>query len=234
MPAATEFEFRHRFWLIAAIFALAFACYSFDHANSAAGLASLLVNPMAIGDAVRIILAVACVIVAAGVGMRLWGSAYLQGEVVHSARLHSEALVADGPYRHVRNPLYLGTTLLTFGFGFLASRVGWFVLVFGLLLFHYRLIRREEAELIRAQGDRYHAYCARVPRLWPALRPRISAGNIRPWWRQAFLSETFMLSFLAAMIAYALTLRMNVLAALVGCGVGIYLMQNFVLKGRRG
>jgi protein-S-isoprenylcysteine O-methyltransferase Ste14 len=172
MPPATKFEFRHRFWLIGTIFALAFECYAFDHINSAAALASRLVNPIAAGDAVRIILGLACVVVAAGVGMRLWGSAYV--------RLHSEALVADGPYRHVRNPLYFGTTLLTLGFGLLASRVGWFVLVLGLLLFHYRLIMREEAELVRTQGDRYRAYCARVPRFWPALRTRISCRLHEP------------------------------------------------------
>ena len=38
MPPATEFEFRHRFWLNGAIFALAFECYAFDHVNSAAAL----------------------------------------------------------------------------------------------------------------------------------------------------------------------------------------------------
>jgi hypothetical protein len=52
---------------------------------------------MASGQAVRIILALACVVVAAGVGMRLWGGAHLKSDVVHSARLHSKALVADGP-----------------------------------------------------------------------------------------------------------------------------------------
>jgi len=30
---ATEFEFRHRFWIISGIFYLGFSCYIWDHIN---------------------------------------------------------------------------------------------------------------------------------------------------------------------------------------------------------
>jgi len=43
--------------------------------------------------------------------------AYLHSSVVHDSQLHSDRLVADGPYRRVRNPLYLGNILLAFGLG---------------------------------------------------------------------------------------------------------------------
>ncbi len=230
---ASEFEFRHRFWLIAAVFAVAFQCYALDHTNSAEALARLLGWPTTGAAAgVRLVLTMASVVAAVGVGARFWGAAYLGREIVHSGRLRSESLVADGPFRYVRNPLYLGTTLFTVGLGLLASRLGWLVIVSGLLLLHYRLIRREEAELLRVQGARYRAYCDRVPRLWPALRPRVKTGSARPQWRQAFFGELFMIIFLVAMIAYTLTLRLGVFAAAIGSGIGVYLVQNLTMKHR--
>src|SRR5262250_2812371 len=39
--------------------------------------------------------------------LRTWASAYLHAEVVYASEVKTEALVADGPYRRVRNPLYL-------------------------------------------------------------------------------------------------------------------------------
>jgi hypothetical protein len=85
MLPAPDFEFRHRFWLIAPTFALAFACYAFDQRNSTSALAKRLVDPIATRDVLRIILAMACLVVAAGVGMGPWRSAYLQSDILHSA-----------------------------------------------------------------------------------------------------------------------------------------------------
>jgi hypothetical protein len=46
-----------------------------------------------------------------------------------------------------------------------------------MLLFCYRLILREEAELRAVQGASYDEYQKAVPRLWPALRPCVPAGQ---------------------------------------------------------
>jgi len=48
--------------------------------------------------------------------VRTWAAAYLRSEVIHDSKLHGEGLVADGPYRYVRNPLYLGSVLFAVGF----------------------------------------------------------------------------------------------------------------------
>jgi len=45
------------------------------------------------------------------------GRGYLHSSVVNDRQLHPERLVANGPYRWVRNPLYLGNILLAFGWG---------------------------------------------------------------------------------------------------------------------
>jgi protein-S-isoprenylcysteine O-methyltransferase Ste14 len=80
-----------------------------------------------------------------------------------------ERIVAQGPYRYVRNPMYLGHLIfmlglaLTFWSAFalilLAARAVWF---------HLR-VRDDEARLQRLFGAEYTAYCARVNRWIPGL-----------------------------------------------------------------
>jgi len=127
---ATDFEFRHRFWFITAVFFIAFWCYRFDPVNAGAAIAGLIAgHPVQLDSAVDrhllqyVFAGAAALALLAGL-VRTWGAAYLRSEVVHDPSLRLEGVVADGPYRHVRNPLYLGTVLLGIGFGFLASRVG--------------------------------------------------------------------------------------------------------------
>lgn len=97
---------------------------------------------------------------------------------MRDSEVHTEKLLADGPYRYVRNPLYLGNILMSAGIGLMASRIGFVVLSLGMTIFVIRLLLREEAELSRAQGEPYRRYCSAVPRLVPSLTPRVpSAGN---------------------------------------------------------
>lgn len=192
---ATDFEFRYRFWFISLIFGLAFSCYTFDHVNAAVALAKLLsgrgfdMNSLAARQRIQILFALSGTLVIAAAWMRTWGSAYLRAEVVHDSALRTEKLVADGPFRYVRNPLYFGNLLMAAGVGLLACRTGWFVLVIGQMLFLRRLIGREEAALVETQGEPYRAYLAAVPRLGPALRPHVPAGGTQPRWLQGFLGE---------------------------------------------
>jgi protein-S-isoprenylcysteine O-methyltransferase Ste14 len=82
----------------------------------------------------------------------------------------NEELATSGPYAYTRNPLYLGSLILAFGFG-LASRSGWVValLVTMFLAIYLPVIRGEEA-FLRERFPGYEAYAGRVPRLLPALR----------------------------------------------------------------
>ena len=196
---ATDFEFRNRFWIIAAVFSLGFACYSIDHRN----VATLLGGGTNTG--VHLVLGVGALLAVLAAALRTWASAYLHTEVVKDHALHADRLVADGPYRRLRNPLYLGTLLLAVCFGLMASRVGFVVIVGGLLIVVVRLIGREEAALSRAQGAAYDAYRARVPGLWPALAPRLPASGARPQWRQALLGELAMWLFAVGAAALAIT-----------------------------
>jgi protein-S-isoprenylcysteine O-methyltransferase Ste14 len=78
--------------------------------------------------------------------------------------LTPEYLVTDRPYRHSRNPLYLGDILMWAGWAVLlgsrAVAIGLAVLTLGL----QAGVRLEERGLARQFGDQWKAYAATVPR----------------------------------------------------------------------
>ena len=213
---ATKFEFEQRFFIIGAIYAIGFGLSAFDHVNAMTALRHWLAPSFVPGSAAatnfsRAVMAAGALLVFVSAGLRTWGSAYLRTDVVHDTQQHSEALVADGPFRYVRNPLYLANIPMAAGLGVLASRLGWLFIVAASWLFVYRLIFREEAGLRESQGESYLAYCQAVPRFWPALAPRVRAGNRAPRWGQAFAGESFIWLFGVAELTLALTLNMQLM-----------------------
>jgi protein-S-isoprenylcysteine O-methyltransferase Ste14 len=77
-------------------------------------------------------------------------------------------LVVRGPYRHVRNPMYLGAGLALAGAALfwqapaLLAYAGFFLLAMHVLVVFY-----EEPTLRTMFGHDYEAYCRRVRRWWP-------------------------------------------------------------------
>jgi protein-S-isoprenylcysteine O-methyltransferase Ste14 len=230
---ATQFEFRHRFWFIFLLFWVGFAAYRIDPQNVAEWGLRRLVAAGDVGPALRWAFGVAALIVGLAAALRTWATAYLQTERVHDSNLRTEGVVADGPYRHLRNPLYLGNLLLALGMGFLESRLGFVILVGGHAVFLRRLIGREEAELLATQGESYRAYFEAVPRLWPALVARVPASGLRPRWLQAFGGELFFWILFVATVCFAITLnsREVLLGSLIG--LGFYGVMRAVLRLRR-
>ena len=79
-----------------------------------------------------------------------------------------EPFVVSGPYRYVRNPLYLGVVLSVVGFGFIGSSVVVFLWAFVLLCWYwFLLIPFEERELYALFGETYARYRQQVPKLFP-------------------------------------------------------------------
>jgi len=209
MMPATDFEFRNRWWLFGVIFGAGFFLLAFDHVPIGARIADRLAAavPMPERTALHIVFGLSALIMLAAALLRAWGSAYLGREVVHDHGVHSKVLKADGPYRHVRNPLYLGNVLMSWAMGLFAPGIGWPLIVIGIPLFCYRLIGREEAALETEQGENYRAFKRALPRLWPSLRARIPASGGTPDWTSGLAAEAFFMSFALGVIGFAISLN---------------------------
>ena len=209
MMRATEFEFRNRWWFFGAIFGASFSLFAVDHVPVGARLADHVAAavqwPPALAE--RLVFGVSAGIMLAAALVRTWGSAYLGRDVVHGGAVRSETLHADGPYRHVRNPLYLGNVLMAFAMGVIAPALGGALMVIGIPVFCLRLIGREEAALEAEQGERYRAFVRAVPRLWPSLRSRIPAGGGRADWTNGIAAEAYFWSFALGVVGFALSLN---------------------------
>src|ERR1700730_14188215 len=236
---ATKFEFEKRFWIISAIYFAGFFLSAFDHVPFIVSLRHMIApsierdTPEAAMFA-RIVIIGGALLVFVSAVLRTWAAAYLRTVIVHDTAQHSEALVADGPFRYVRNPLYLGNLPMAGGIVVLASLSGFIFLVLTNWIFVYRLIFREEEALLQTQGESYRAYCRSVPRFWPSLKPRLPASGRRPQWGQAFAGETFVWLFGIAELAIALTLRPEIGYALFGLGfVAHFIISRGIQRRKR-
>lgn len=77
-------------------------------------------------------------------------------------------LVVRGPYRRVRNPMYIGAGLALAGAALFYQSVA-LVLYAGVffMITHLFVVLYEEPTLRRTFGKDYEAYCRRVGRWWP-------------------------------------------------------------------
>jgi protein-S-isoprenylcysteine O-methyltransferase Ste14 len=78
-------------------------------------------------------------------------------------------LVANGPYRWLRNPMYVGLALLVAGIGVaLASDWTLVMLAPAAFVMHFGVVKREERYLAAKFGESYRQYMDKVPRYgWP-------------------------------------------------------------------
>jgi len=101
-----------------------------------------------------------------GVGIAAWGRRTMQaaGTNVNPA-LPTTAIVASGPFRFSRNPLYLALTLLYLGLT-LAFNTWWgiVVLIPVLIIMHRGVVLREERYLEQKFGETYRHYRSKVRR----------------------------------------------------------------------
>ena len=108
----------------------------------------------------------------AGILLRGWA-------VGHLAK--NRELCTGGPYRHTRNPLYLGSALTGAGFA-IAGGVWWLgVLTAAVLVFVYWPVVLEEESHLRDLFPAFAGYAARVPRFWPSPAPRVESTARFQW-----------------------------------------------------
>ena len=106
-------------------------------------------------------------LVGPGLLLRAYASGYVK---------KNEELATTGPYAYTRNPLYLGSLLIAFGFA-LASRSIWIAAALGVLFAAiYLPVIADEEEYLRAHFAGYDEYARRVPRLLPKVFARSGSG----------------------------------------------------------
>lgn len=110
-------------------------------------------------------------LVIAGLGLRSWSAGILR---------KNAKLTTAGPYALIRNPLYVGSFLMMFGFCALLNNPWdvWFILGPILLLYVVK-VRQEERLLARLFPDDWADYARRTPR----FLPRPSRTDVRAQWR---------------------------------------------------
>lgn len=231
---ATNWEFTNRALIFGLIFAFTFPLYSFDHQNSTSTLAYWLGATLHMDTDLlaHLLFAFAALLLVMAALIRTWASSYLHAGVVYAAEVKTESLVADGPYRRIRNPLYFANLLMAIGMGAMMSRTGFLVAVAAMLVFCYRLILREEAELYASQREQYERYRKAVPRLWPSLWPRIPSAGRHAKWTEGFKAESWYWGFGAAVISFAITLNVKLFFVILGASLVLFWVCSVVFQNK--
>lgn len=77
----------------------------------------------------------------------------------------SKIIIARGPYRHTRNPMYLGMAMIMLGIALWRGSAGvLFLLPVAIIIIDRLVIEREEAYLVRKFGKTYSDYQKSVRR----------------------------------------------------------------------
>ena len=241
---ASPFEFRYRYVLHLVLFLLGFtAPWNYwlhldppgpnSHVWGILAVNLTQLGVTNIGVAFNLLLWAAIVLAFAGASLRTWGSAYLGSAVVKDGGMHAGAagIVEAGPFRYVRNPLYVGTFLQTLALSLLMPRSGAIFTIVTVGLLQGRLILAEEPFLEKEIGARYVAYRTLVPRIVPSLRPRIAAQGFAARWPQAFVGEIAMwgIAFSFAFLGWRYNAELLIQCVIVSVGVAI--LMRAVGKG---
>jgi len=104
------------------------------------------------------------VLIFLGEAIRIWAAGHLQ---------KNEVLTVTGPYAYVKNPLYIGSILITAGFCILADNIYLLAAGYFMFCFHYIPYKKrvEGDRMKKIFGDRFKDYDAKVPDYLPRWAP---------------------------------------------------------------
>lgn len=134
------------------------------------------------------------VLVAPGVWLRGYAAGYV--------RKNAE-LTRTGPYAYTRNPLYLGSMMIAFGFA--AAAWSWIILAALAILFaaiYLPTIRSEEA-FLKEHFVGFDDYARRVPRLLPRLTAARTGDEAGRFSRELYLHHREYNACMGAIAIYA-------------------------------
>jgi protein-S-isoprenylcysteine O-methyltransferase Ste14 len=218
----SEFEYRHRFWMIVLVYVGAYAFYNLDHRNILWSLVPWNQGILQKDTLVRVLYAGAALLAAVGTVLLTWATAYRPPSANNAHTTFSTA----GPFRYVRNPHYWAYFLLVLALGTFQSVFGFPVMLVGETLLLLRLVGREEHRLEQEYGERFLKYARRVPRLLPASRPSIEVDGQSPRWGRALWEQAFQWGFVATLLAFAFTLSDPMGYAFGGATIAFLLLQK--------
>ena len=234
---ASAFEFRFRLWLMVIVIVIGFSAPWIELLHWGTRTTAWLWLGFQIGrlgiastNAIQLVTILAIAVAAIAAALRVWGNAYLGSAIVSHAEMKAGSVMADGPYRFVRNPLYIGSFLMVAAISTLMPATGAAFTLVILALFLIRLILGEEAFLTAKLGAPYTAYKQAVPRLFPSLRPSVPAGGQEPHWGRAILSEITPLGVLISFAALSWQYNAFLLsrAILISFGVSLVVRALFL------
>lgn len=109
-------------------------------------------------------MAVGMILILFGEAVRIWAAGHLQ---------KNEVLTITGPYTYVKNPLYIGTILITTGFCIFANNIYLLAAATFAFCFHYIPYKKkiEGDRLRKIFGSRYDDYDQQVPEYIPSWTP---------------------------------------------------------------
>lgn len=238
---ATRFEFRYRLWIGFALYFLGFWAPWLRYGSGGVRVTTTWLelvgklaatHAMTLQGASLLVTSLAIFFAAAGAALRVWGTAYLGAPIVTSGTMHAAGVVAAGPYRHLRNPLYVGSFVFSFAVAILMPPTGAVFFLAASALQILRLIFGEEAYLAARQGEAYLAYKARVPRLLPSPVARVADSRVQPHWLQALIAEIFPVATTVcfAVLAWRYNAQLLTQAVLICFGVSLVVRALAVAK----
>ena len=120
-----------------------------------------------------------------GMALRVWAQEHLH----HRLRVPM-CLTTTGPYQFVRNPLYIGNTLIYLG-ATVTSELAWMLpltLLWCLGIYSF-VVRHEEAQLLDQYGEAYRMYLREVPRWFPRALELRNLGLVNQFFYSSVVAE---------------------------------------------
>jgi protein-S-isoprenylcysteine O-methyltransferase Ste14 len=179
--------------------------------------------------ATTVVIVAGALMAGAGAALRVWGAAYLGPDTVKHGQMQAGVVMADGPFRFVRNPLYLGLWFVFAALALLMPVSGALFAVVAVTILLSRLILGEEAFLAGQLGAPYQEYLRAVPRLMPRLRTTLPASGRKPHWLQAALTETTPIGIFVALAFFSWSYDNRLMAKVIVVSFGLSLVARALL-----
>jgi protein-S-isoprenylcysteine O-methyltransferase Ste14 len=143
---------------------------------------------------------------AAGMGLILFGFLFRISARGYKEEKSSNgnALVKDGPYAIIRNPMYFGTFIIGTGVVVMLLEL-WFIFLFAAVFFMIYIpqMKKEERVLLERFGQEYKEYCKLTPKYFPRFDYLFRLNqyiSLKPFWIKKEIISLVTTVFIVIMI----------------------------------